>query len=101
MVQAFSLSLKYLPLRTGSLDGAREFYEKLLGLSVCGEHPGDFVQLSVGDAALCVDRAGAGDPPAAIFAVTGPWPVVRTPRRRRGDRRWPASGPRGPVRRRA
>lgn len=70
MAQPFSLSLKYLPLRTGNLDRAREFYEKLLGLPVCGEQPGDFVQLSVGDAALCVDTAAGGDPPAAIFAVT-------------------------------
>jgi catechol 2,3-dioxygenase-like lactoylglutathione lyase family enzyme len=71
MAQEFSLSLRYLPLRTRNLDGAREFYEKLLGLPACGEQPGDFVQLSVGDAALCVDTAGGGDPPAAIFAVTG------------------------------
>jgi catechol-2,3-dioxygenase len=45
MAQAFSLSLKYLPLRTGSLDHAREFYEKLLGLPVSGVildgHDGD------------------------------------------------------------
>ena len=44
MTQVFSLSLRYRPLRTGNLDRAREFYEKLLGLPACGEQPGDFVQ---------------------------------------------------------
>jgi hypothetical protein len=50
---------------------AQEFYANLLGLNVCGEKPGEFVQFAVGDAAVCMDLADGEEPPAAIFAVRG------------------------------
>ncbi|MGH9216908.1 MAG: VOC family protein, partial [Acidimicrobiales bacterium] len=48
---------------------SREFYENLLGLNVCGEKPGEFLQFAVGDTALCFDLFDGEEPPAAIFAV--------------------------------
>jgi catechol 2,3-dioxygenase-like lactoylglutathione lyase family enzyme len=71
MTDGFSISLRFLALRTADLDRSREFYEGVLGLNVCGEKPGEFVQFAVGDAALCMDRSDGEEPPAGIFAVRG------------------------------
>jgi catechol 2,3-dioxygenase-like lactoylglutathione lyase family enzyme len=71
MTDEFSILLRFVALQTADLDRSREFYEGLLGLQVCGEKPGEFVQFAVGDAAVCVDRADGEEPPAAIFAVRG------------------------------
>lgn len=71
MTDDFSISLRFLALRTADLDRSREFYGNLLGLDVCDEKPGEFVQFSVGDAAVCVDLFDGEQPPAAIFAVRG------------------------------
>jgi catechol 2,3-dioxygenase-like lactoylglutathione lyase family enzyme len=77
MADEFSISLRYVALRTADLDRSRDFDEGLLGLNVCGEKPGEFLQFSVGDAAVCVDRAGGEEAPAAIFAVRGLDPLCR------------------------
>ncbi len=58
-------------LRSADLGRSREFYESVLGLPVSGEEPGEFVQLSVGDSALCVDADDGEQPPAVVFAVSG------------------------------
>jgi catechol 2,3-dioxygenase-like lactoylglutathione lyase family enzyme len=71
MTDEFSISLRFLALRTADLDRARDFYNGLLGLNVCGEKPGEFLQFAVGDAAVCVDVFDGEEPPAAIFAVRG------------------------------
>jgi catechol 2,3-dioxygenase-like lactoylglutathione lyase family enzyme len=71
MTDGFSISLRFLALRTVDLDRSREFYQDLLGLNVCGEEPGEFLQFAVGDAALCFDLFDDEEPPAAIFAVRG------------------------------
>jgi catechol 2,3-dioxygenase-like lactoylglutathione lyase family enzyme len=71
MTDGFSISLRFLALRTADLDRSREFYQNLLGLNVCGEEPGEFLQFAVGDAALCFDLFDDEEPPAAIFAVRG------------------------------
>ena len=57
MTDEFSISLRFVALRTAHLDRSRDFYESLLGLNVCGEKPGEFIQFAVGDAAVCVDLA--------------------------------------------
>jgi catechol 2,3-dioxygenase-like lactoylglutathione lyase family enzyme len=71
MTDEFSISLRFVALRTADLDRSRKFYANLLGLNVCGEKPGQFVQFAVGDAAVCMDLADGEEPPAAIFAVRG------------------------------
>jgi catechol 2,3-dioxygenase-like lactoylglutathione lyase family enzyme len=71
MTDEFSISVCFVALRTADLDRSREFYENLLGLNVCGEKPGEFLQFAVGDAALCFDLFDGEEPPAAIFAVRG------------------------------
>jgi catechol 2,3-dioxygenase-like lactoylglutathione lyase family enzyme len=71
MTDEFSISLRFVALRTGDLDRSREFYENLLGLKVCGEKHDEFLQFAVGDAALCFDLLDGEEPPAAIFAVRG------------------------------
>jgi catechol 2,3-dioxygenase-like lactoylglutathione lyase family enzyme len=71
MTDEYAVSLRYVALRTGDLGRSRAFYEGLLGLNVCGEKPGEFLQFAVGDAAVCVDVADGEEPPAAIFAVRG------------------------------
>jgi catechol 2,3-dioxygenase-like lactoylglutathione lyase family enzyme len=71
MTDEFSISLRFVALRTADLDRSREFYANLLGLNVCGEKPGQFVQFAVGDAAVCMDLADGEEPPAAILAVRG------------------------------
>jgi catechol 2,3-dioxygenase-like lactoylglutathione lyase family enzyme len=71
MTDEFSISLRFVALRTADLDRSREFYANLLGLDVCGSKPGQFVQFAVGDAAVCMDLADGEEPPAAIFAVRG------------------------------
>jgi catechol 2,3-dioxygenase-like lactoylglutathione lyase family enzyme len=73
----FSISLRFVALRTADLARSREFYESLLGLNVCGEKPGEFLQFAVGDAALCFDLFDGEEPPAAIFAVRGLEPLCR------------------------
>ena len=75
MTDEFSISLRFVALRTADLDRSREFYENLLGLNVCGEKPGEFLQFAVGDAALCFDLFDGEEPPAAIFAVRGLEPL--------------------------
>jgi len=40
MTDEFSISLRFVALRTADLDRSREFYANLLGLNVCGEKPG-------------------------------------------------------------
>lgn len=77
MTDDFSISLRFLALRTADLDRSREFYETLLGLKVCGERPGEFLQFAVGDAALCLDVIDGEEPPAAIFAVRGLGPLCQ------------------------
>jgi catechol 2,3-dioxygenase-like lactoylglutathione lyase family enzyme len=42
MTDGFSISLRFLALRTADLDRSREFYQNLLGLNVCGESPASF-----------------------------------------------------------
>lgn len=71
MTDEFSISLRFVALRAADLERSREFYAHLLGLKVCGEKRGQFVQFAVGDAAVCVDLADGEEPPAAIFAVRG------------------------------
>ena len=71
MPDEFSISLRFVALRTADLGRSREFYGNLLGLDVCGEKARGFVQFGVGDAAVCVDLADGEEPPAAIFAVRG------------------------------
>lgn len=69
-----TISLARHAVRTSphaDLDSSREFYANLLGLNVCGEKPGQFVQFAVGNAAACLDLADGEEPPAAIFAVQG------------------------------
>jgi catechol 2,3-dioxygenase-like lactoylglutathione lyase family enzyme len=77
MTDEFSISLRFLALRTADLDRSREFYENLLGLNVCREKPGEFLQFAVGDAALCFDLFDGEEPPAAIFAVRGLEPLCQ------------------------
>jgi catechol 2,3-dioxygenase-like lactoylglutathione lyase family enzyme len=71
MAAEFSISLRFVALRTADLGRSREFYANLLGLDVCGEKAGAFVQFAAGDAAVCMDLADGEEPPAAIFAVRG------------------------------
>jgi catechol 2,3-dioxygenase-like lactoylglutathione lyase family enzyme len=77
MTDQFSISLRFVALRTADLDRSREFYGNLLGLKVCGEKPGEFLQFAVGDAALCFDLFDGDEPPAAIFAVRGLEPLCQ------------------------
>jgi catechol 2,3-dioxygenase-like lactoylglutathione lyase family enzyme len=77
MTDQLSISLRFLALRTADLDRSREFYENVLGLNVCREKPGEFLQFAVGDAALCFDLFDGEEPPAAIFAVRGLEPLCR------------------------
>jgi len=71
MPDEFSISLRFVALRTADLGRSRECYGNLLGLDVCGEKAREFVQFGVGDAAVCLDLADGEEPPAAIFAVRG------------------------------
>jgi catechol 2,3-dioxygenase-like lactoylglutathione lyase family enzyme len=77
MTDEFSISLRFLALRTADLDRSRQFYGNLLGLNVRREKPGEFLQFAVGDAALCFDLFDGEEPPAAIFAVRGLEPLCR------------------------
>jgi catechol-2,3-dioxygenase len=63
MSDEFSISLRFVALRTADLGRSREFYGNLLGLDVCGEKAGEFVQFGAGDAAVCLDLAMARSRP--------------------------------------
>jgi lactoylglutathione lyase len=70
----FQVHLRYATMRTRDLDRSVRFYEDVLGLQRTKTRKGEFVQLNVGGAELCVDlfqgeRADAEVEPPLIFAV--------------------------------
>jgi catechol 2,3-dioxygenase-like lactoylglutathione lyase family enzyme len=70
----FKVRLRYATVRTRDLDRSMRFYEDVLGLRRTKTKTGEFVQLNVGGAELCVDlaegeRADATVEPPLIFAV--------------------------------
>jgi len=71
---SFKVRLRYATLRTRDLDRSVGFYEDILGLQRTKTKEGEFVQLNVGGAELCVDlsRGESADEemePSLIFAV--------------------------------
>ncbi len=64
------IRLSFVTFGTRDLGTARAFYEGVLGLRVTDEEPGDFVQLQVGQAGICIDKAATEEEPVAIFSVS-------------------------------
>jgi catechol 2,3-dioxygenase-like lactoylglutathione lyase family enzyme len=65
-----SIRLRYATVRTTDLARSLRFYEDVLGLERTKTRAGEYVELDVGGAELCVDvDTSGGSQPSLIFAV--------------------------------